>query len=391
MTTPGNLSEQILALPGGAGEVRPAGQTFDVRPHSGTGGYAIPLETKPGHAGLTPALALVYSTHAGDGIAGVGWALSVGAVERRTDRGLPRFDDHTDTFTLGGDELLPAGAGAYRLRIESRFERIRHVSRGGLDSWVVAARDGSRVFYGSESDHRLHDGPARIGAWYPSKRQDANGNEIVYAYLRHGATRDVRLHTVEWGGCYRVLFVYEARPDPLRSFRPGFEHLQQHRLARVDVEVRATPVAPYRTYQQYRLSYAQSALTGRSLLAEVGITGIGADGSRRELPPVSLGYARPDLARRTWLPLGGALPGGSLRDGNLTLACQSGSGRPDIFETTATGHWLRENLGGGRFGPPRRVPSPAQVLLEDPGVFISDMRGDGFGDLVVDGGRRVYE
>jgi Salmonella virulence plasmid 65kDa B protein len=118
-------------VPDGAGSVQSAGQTFEVRPYTGTGSYTIPIETRPGHAGITPALTLTYSTHAGSGIAGVGWSLGLAMVERRTDKGLPIFDDQADTFTLQGDELLPVGGGYYRLRIENRFARIRHVRENG--------------------------------------------------------------------------------------------------------------------------------------------------------------------------------------------------------------------------------------------------------------------
>ena len=355
----------------------------------GTGSYVIPIETNPGHAGITPALSLSYSTHGGSGLAGVGWTLGLASVERRTDKGLPSFDDELDTFTLQSDELLPEGGDHYRLRIETRFSRIQHVRQGDRNFWVVTERDGTRVFYGLESDHRLHDG-RRIAAWYACKKQDANGNEVTYSFIRDAATRDTRLSSVEWAGCYRVSLTYEGRPDPIRSFRPGFEHVQQHRLRRIQVEVRTGSTAAYHAYRTYDLGYAQSALTGRSLLTEVALTGFNPDGSRHELPPLRFGYAQPELAQRTWHSLGGALPGGSLRDGNLTLVRQAGGGLPDILETTGTGHWLRENLGHGQFGSPRRVASPGQVLLDKAGTFISDMDGDGWGDLVVDGGARVY-
>jgi Insecticide toxin TcdB middle/N-terminal region/Salmonella virulence plasmid 65kDa B protein/FG-GAP-like repeat/Insecticide toxin TcdB middle/C-terminal region len=390
MATPSNLSEQILALPSGAGSVQSAGQTFEVRPYTGTGSYVIPIETKSGHAGITPALSLTYSTHAGSDIAGLGWSLGLARIERRTDKGLPTFDDQVDTFALQGDELLPVGGGYYRLRIESRFARIRHVRENGRNFWVVTERDGTRVFYGLEPDDCLHDDAGKVGAWYPSKKQDANGNEVVFSYVRSASTRDTRLTSVEWAGCYRVSLTYEERPDFIQSFRPGFEHLRRHRLIQVNIEVRMQSSQAYHTYRIYALSYVQSPLTGRSLLAAVGVTGVSADGSRHELPVLKLGYNQPELAQMTWHSLSGALPGGSLQDRNLTLVRQSGSGLPDVLETTTGGHWLRENLGNGRFRSAKRVASPAQVLLETAGTFISDMNGDGWGDLVVNGGDWVY-
>jgi Salmonella virulence plasmid 65kDa B protein len=255
---------------------------------------------------------------------------------------------------------------------------------------VVTERDGTRVFYGLEPDHRLHDDAGRISAWYASKKQDANGNEVIFAYIREVATKDVRLTSVEWAGCYRVSLIYEGRPDPVHSFRAGFEHLQQHRLVQVDVEVQTNSTKAYHAYRTYQLTYIQSGLTGRSMLTRVAVTGFNPDGARHNLPPLSFGYTEPDLAQRTWHSLSGALPGGSLQDRNLTLVRQSGSGLPDLLETTETGHWLRENLGDGRFGSAQRVSSPGQVLLENAGTFISDMNGDGWGDLVVNGGTWVY-
>ena len=390
MATPGNLSEQILALPEGAGAVRSAGQTFQADPYTGTGRYTMPIDTPSGHAGLTPALSLTYSTHGGNGIAGLGWSLGLAQIARRTDKGLPSFHDDIDTFALQGDELLPVGGSSYRLRIENRFARIRHVQESGEDFWVVTERDGTRVFYGLESDHRLHDGPGRISAWYVSKKQDANGNEVLFAYTRDASTHDVRLRSLTWAGCYRVGFTYEDRPDPITSFRPGFEHQQTHRLEQIAVEMKRTSTGAYQAYRTYALRYIESTLTGRSLLSQVTVTGIHPDGSSHELPPLTFGYTTPDLADRTWHDLTGALPGGSLQDRDITLVRQSGSGFSDVLETTATGHWLRENLGKGHFGSPRRVESPAQVLLDQPGTFISDMSGDGQGDLVVNGGERVY-
>jgi hypothetical protein len=225
----------------------------------------------------------------------------------------------------------------------------------------------------------------------PSKKQDVNGNEIVFSYIRDASTREVRLDSVEWAGCYRLSLAYEERPDPIDSFRPGFEHLQRHRLVQVNVEVRLQPSEAYHTCRTYVLSYSQSPLTGRSVLAAISVTGINPDGTRHELPPLRLQYSQPEIEQRTWYSLNGALPGGSLRDRNLTLVRQSGSGLPDILETTGTGHWLRENLGNGKFGSAKRVASPGQVLLEAAGTFISGMNGDGWGDLVVDGGDWVYQ
>jgi len=51
---------------------------------------------------ISPLLSLVYSTHGGSGIAGVGWSLGLAKLERRIDEGIPSFDDSRDTFALQG-------------------------------------------------------------------------------------------------------------------------------------------------------------------------------------------------------------------------------------------------------------------------------------------------
>jgi RHS repeat-associated protein len=389
MTTPGNLSEQVLALPGGAGNVRSAGETFSADPHTGTGSYRVPIEVPPGHAGIAPSLALVYSTHGGNGVAGVGWSLGLAEVSRRIDKGLPTFDDETDTFALQGDELLPCGANRYRARVDLRFARVRHVRGGGRDFWSVEERDGTRVLYGLEAGARLQGGPNRISRWYVSKKQDANGNEVTYSYRSDPATRAVYLSEVAWAGCYRVVFDYEERPDATWAHDHGFAMREDQRLLSIRVQVRRQSDAVWHTFRTYTLGYDRSAATGRSLLAQVRVAGTASTGESRALPSVSFAYSGSDARPSKWHEIVGQTAG-SLADRNLTLVRQSGSGLPDLLETTSTAFVLHENLGNGTFAVGRVVPAPAQTRLADPGVFISDMDGDGWGDLVVAGGRRVY-
>ncbi|MFQ5738328.1 MAG: SpvB/TcaC N-terminal domain-containing protein [Acidobacteriota bacterium] len=389
MGTPSNLSQQVLAVPEGPASVRGAGESVETDPYSGTAQLRVPIFAPPGHAGLAPSLSLIYATHGGDGIAGVGFSLDLAQVKRRTDRGIPNYDA-SDSFVLQGDELLAVGGEHYRLRIENRFARIRHLRQQGRDYWSVEERDGSRVLYGVEPDHRLHDGEGRIAAWSPSQQRDAHGNTIHFHYRRDSSSREVLLVKVEWAGCFQLLFDYEPRPDPVRSARAGFLNTQTRRLLSITTQVRRHSDAEWTSFRRQELRYQSSTLTGRSLLSEVASYGIAADGSESALPTLSLSWSQPDLANARWHKVTGALPRRTLADPDLTLVRQAGSGLPDLLETGQAGHFLRENLGRGAFGPARPVPAPALTRLSHRGTFISDVDGDGWGDLVTGNGSHVY-
>ena len=64
-----------VSLPEGGGAVPGLGETFQADPQTGTGTFTIPLEFPAGRAGLTPNVALSYSTGNGNGPFGLGWSL----------------------------------------------------------------------------------------------------------------------------------------------------------------------------------------------------------------------------------------------------------------------------------------------------------------------------
>ncbi|MCU1348329.1 MAG: hypothetical protein JWO56_1359, partial [Acidobacteria bacterium] len=88
--------------------------------------------------------------------------------------------------------------------------------------------------------------------------------------------------------------------------------------------------------------------------------------------------------------LGGRQPlSFNLGDPDTTFADTNGDGRVDLLKTTAVGLVTWENLGGDAgFGLPHVTPRShdrdalPDVRLSDPGVFVSDMTGDGLPDIV---------
>src|SRR5215211_7290083 len=89
---------QVISLPKGGSALKGIGEKFSPDLHTGTGNFTVPIALPPGRNGFQPDLSLVYSTGNGNGTFGLGWALSVPGVSRRTSKGVPRYDDSDNVF-----------------------------------------------------------------------------------------------------------------------------------------------------------------------------------------------------------------------------------------------------------------------------------------------------
>ncbi len=148
----GMAASHQISLPKGGGAIRGIGEKFAANPVTGTGSLTVPIATSPGRSGFGPQLSLSYDSGAGNGPFGFGWSLSLPAITRRTDKGLPRYRDamESDSFILSGaedlvpvlvqdqagqwnEEVIPPRDGysikAYRPRIEGLFARIERWTR----------------------------------------------------------------------------------------------------------------------------------------------------------------------------------------------------------------------------------------------------------------------
>ncbi|GIF68466.1 hypothetical protein Ais01nite_65010 [Asanoa ishikariensis] len=204
------LAAPAVSLPPAGGAIRGIGETFGTNAFTGTAGLTVPIATSPGRSGFGPALTLAYDSGYGDGPFGPGWALSAPMISRRTDRGLPRYDD-SDVFLLSGAEdlvpvLEPDGRGGwrpvtttdpphapgfridrFRPRTEGLFARIERWTRrsDGDVHWRSTSRDNVTHRYGERPDARIADpdDPGRVFSWLLCRSDDGTGNAIVYDYL----------------------------------------------------------------------------------------------------------------------------------------------------------------------------------------------------------------
>ncbi len=207
----GPFSAPAIELPKGGGAIRGIDEKFSVNPATGTGSMNIPIATSPGRQGFSPQLALSYDSGAGNGPFGLGWNLSLPSITRKTDKGIPRYQDgnESDVFILSGaEDLVPVlvekdcdlvrhsqirtldGATyliqRYRPRIEGLFARIERWINQQTDEahWRSISRDNVTTLYGRTTESRICDphNPRRIFSWLICESYDDKGNAIVYEY-----------------------------------------------------------------------------------------------------------------------------------------------------------------------------------------------------------------
>jgi hypothetical protein len=183
------------------------GEKFSANPVTGTDSLSVPIYTSPGRSGFGPQLSLSYDSGAGNGPFGWGWSLSLPAITRKTDKGLPRYRDTegSDVFILSGAEdlvpiLQPDGSRfednitapgytihCYRPRIEGPFARIERWTdqATGCLHWRSITRDNITTLYGKTAESRIadpDDSSLRVFTWLISESYDDKGNAIVHEY-----------------------------------------------------------------------------------------------------------------------------------------------------------------------------------------------------------------
>lgn len=207
----------VISLPKGGGAIRGIGEKFSANPVTGTGSMSVPIATSPGRSGFAPQLSLAYDSGAGNGAFGFGWTLSVPTITRKTDKGLPKYQDanESDVFVLSGSEdlvpvLIDKGNGEwgpeplplrtidvdrtyriqrYRPRIEGLFARIeRWINIGKPEDtfWRSISKDNITTWYGKTPESRIHDpsDESRIFSWLICESYDDKGNVIVHGYRK---------------------------------------------------------------------------------------------------------------------------------------------------------------------------------------------------------------
>ncbi|MDP2185075.1 MAG: Ig-like domain-containing protein, partial [Xanthomonadales bacterium] len=277
---------------------------------SGAATYSIPLFAAPGTAGVTPQLALAYSSQGGDGPMGQGWAVSgTSSIARcRASREAADFSVNgqvvdgdpppvnfsaSDRFCLDGQRLIaipaatrtcPAVAGAdvdeYRTEVES-FQRICAYRPTGAQwprYFTLDGKDGSTRWYGDRDTRTspgsagnrsdgvlLSNASASIGetiVWAQTRFQDSLGNYIDYAYLKDpagtGFVGEQLLAEVRYTG--KVNLPGQSGPTLTPYARIVFNY-----VARPATEFSLSYMAGSRLWQSRQLANVESISDGATL------------------------------------------------------------------------------------------------------------------------------
>ncbi len=209
-----------ITLPKGGGAIKGMGEKFAANPVTGTGSMSVPIATSPGRSGFGPQLSLSYDSGAGNGAFGLGWNLSLPSITRKTDKGLPKYqdEDESDVFILSGsedlvpefkkdnannvilangvpvihDETRTVNGIAYTIRrycprIEGLFARIERWTNQSDRSdsfWRSISKENITTWYGKSAKSRIVDpsDTSRIFSWLICQSHDDKGNVIVYIY-----------------------------------------------------------------------------------------------------------------------------------------------------------------------------------------------------------------
>ncbi|NIM40574.1 MAG: hypothetical protein GTN84_06145 [Hydrogenophaga sp.] len=249
------------------------GAEFSVSP-TGAAIFRVPIQVPPGVAGVKPQLALVYNSHAGNGLMGAGWSLEgLSAVTRcaktmPTDgmRGRIQYNVE-DRFCLDGQRLINvAGAygsagSEYRTEVDS-FKKVLAVGSAGGNAvngperFDVFSKEGMVFELGGTVDARMEaQGKSAVHAWSVSRMRDVKGNAIDFSYFKDAIKGIHRLERVSYAN-RSVRFEYESRPDISIVYIAGAKQTLDARLMRIRAFVDESPVMEWRVvYSEHSSVY----------------------------------------------------------------------------------------------------------------------------------------
>jgi RHS repeat-associated protein len=392
-----SVQPTALSLPKGPGSVEGLGRNFEPSLSSGTASYGVDIVVPPAVAGFGPSLSIEYDSSGGVSELGLGWRLGgVPTLRRRTEDGLPNFDD-SDRFELTGlgltSALLEVTPGVYRPEQESgAFVRVRRDGAG--DRWEARDKAGITYRFGGAGNLEAEDG--RIATYLLSEQSDLHGHVIRYVWNTQGHL--ATLESVTWNeqtpeSTLTVSFAYESRPDVHERYSVGIRQVLDRRIERIDVRRGAAVVRTYRIDYDAPTSEQPTGVgveDRRSVLRRIHVTGT--DGTTA-LPDLTFEYTGIRLATSSsGLVTMTSPPGRSPGEADVALTDLNGDSLPDLLVAQAGQYRSYVNHDGTAWKPALDWPaalSPS-LSLGTVGAQLADVDGDGAVDLIAKSGTSSF-
>ncbi len=353
--------------------------------NTGSASISIPIKVAPGRNGIAPNLVLTYNSGMTNGLAGVGWSLEMGAIQRSTKDLNYSANDYVVIANGSVSELAPRGdwctTYCYGTKIEGAFSRYYYnTSTAG---WELTSKNGRKYYYGSTLSSRQDIGGNQVFKWLLDKVEDTNGNYMTITYWKDQG--EVYLERIDYTGnsaglspTNYVKFYYEARPDVPAMYISNSLVKTAYRLKTIEI------VANGQRAGAFSLTYNMSGNTLRSLLKDVTqygsdalIDGSGSVTGGTSLPNSSLsytvdselfnvGYSHSSICGPTDLNGIGDFNG----DGKQDVWCRNGENR--LFVSLST---------GTSFAPVEQWGADSVCISGQP-MSVGDFDGDGRTDIL---------
>ncbi len=258
----------------------------------GAANYSIPVALPPGRKGMQPSVSMSYSSRSGNGVMGIGFALSAGSSISRCGS-IADIDGANlgvqystqDKLCLDGKRLVNVSGSygssgtEYRTEMDS-FVRVTQKG-GGINSagtyFEVHTKDNKISVYGNNtlsnnSKVQPEGAPATL-SWLIDSTRDYSSNAVHYRYMEGANSGEILLEKIQYTGTSdgssntpgnrEVVFTYEPRTDVSTSYLAGGKSRQTKRLSKVSTHYDGV------TIREYNVIYKYSAATNQSLVESI--------------------------------------------------------------------------------------------------------------------------
>lgn len=391
----------------------------------GAATYEISLSVPPGTGGVDPALAITYTSQAGEGLLGSGFDLGGLSEIARCPATLLQ-DGFSGSISYGGNDRFCLDAGAisdgrlvstaspsqpyysagtgtdYRTEVETYRKVVPSAQACGSGpcSFDVWLKDGSHLQYTATTPAVAAAGSAiaagSVRLWQLTSVADLHGNsyQILYSQTPTDAAGNPIAGTAGAGVSYpvridytsgpgnlaaqrSVQFHYQAWPGASPQYQGGAVFTRAARLAEIDTCIDAGGIAgkscaAATPVNRYVLQYAANAPPGRSWLSSFQEC----DGAGNCLTPVQFDWTPDATTLATQQATGTSALSASSFVGDF-----DGNGLTDVLSVVSGGNRLLLRQPGG-------FVTAADSGLDLNGAsstWIADFNADGLSDVMVVG------